>query len=299
MDKLLEREIAPRAGPLAAAPALAVQFFLIPLAVVAVLVAVYTGFQMLLADERTAQDYLVEIRSGGRERRWPAAYELSRLMGDPRTEAADPGLGPALVAAFKDSANDDPRVRQYLALAIGRLKSPPPGAAEALLGATGDPNAETVISVIWALGALGDPSVVPQLETLYASSDSGVRKVVVYALGALPGEAQRDTLYAALNDSAADVQWNSAIGLARLRDGHAAPVLRRMLNREYVAGAVTRATGPTADIDPVDEIMISGLRAVAVLKETGLREPVEALSRTDRSLSVRQAAMEALKQMGS
>src|SRR5262245_4195156 len=105
MDKLLEREIAPRAGPLAAGTGLAVQFCLIPLAVVAVLVAVYTGFQMLLADERTAQDYLIEIRSGGRERRWPAAYELSRLMADPRTEAADPTLGPALVQAFRESTN--------------------------------------------------------------------------------------------------------------------------------------------------------------------------------------------------
>ena len=40
MDKLVERETAPR-NPLVAAPALAVQFFLIPLAVVGVTVMVY------------------------------------------------------------------------------------------------------------------------------------------------------------------------------------------------------------------------------------------------------------------
>ena len=48
MDKLDEREPATR-SPLAAAPALAVQFFLIPLTVVAVTVGVYIGFRSLLA----------------------------------------------------------------------------------------------------------------------------------------------------------------------------------------------------------------------------------------------------------
>ena len=47
MDKLVERESATR-NPLIAAPALAVQFFLIPLAVVGVTVLVYLGFRSLL-----------------------------------------------------------------------------------------------------------------------------------------------------------------------------------------------------------------------------------------------------------
>src|SRR5437763_5955043 len=82
MEKLIERETATR-NPLAAAPALAVQFFLIPLAVVGVTVLAYVGFRSLLTDDRTAKDYLVEVRNGGSDRRWPAAYELSRLMADP------------------------------------------------------------------------------------------------------------------------------------------------------------------------------------------------------------------------
>src|SRR3954464_13802968 len=86
MDKLDERESATR-NPLTAAPALAVQFFLIPLAVVAVTVMVYVGFRSLISDDRGAHDYLTEIRTGGSTRRWPAAYELSRLMADPKVRA--------------------------------------------------------------------------------------------------------------------------------------------------------------------------------------------------------------------
>src|SRR6266404_4066544 len=124
MEKLIERETATR-NPLVAAPALAVQFFLIPLAVVAITVGVYVGFRSLLADSRSPEQYLAEVRNGGSDRRWPAAYELSRLMADPKVRA-DRTLAPELVKAFQAAKDDDPRVRQYLALAIGRLDPPLP-----------------------------------------------------------------------------------------------------------------------------------------------------------------------------
>src|SRR3954467_8122726 len=104
MDKLDERETATR-SPLTAAPALAVQFFLIPLTVVAVAVAVYVGFRSLLADDRSPKDYLPEIQNGGSDRRGPAAYKLSRLMSDPKVRA-DKTLAPALVKAFRAAQND-------------------------------------------------------------------------------------------------------------------------------------------------------------------------------------------------
>src|SRR5438132_7105 len=234
MDKLIEREDATR-NPLAATPALAVQFFLIPLAVVAVAVAVYVGFRSLVADDRSPQDYLTEIRTGGTNRRWPAAYELSRLMADPKVRA-DKSLAPALVKAFQES-KDDPQVRRYLALAIGRLDPPLPAAAVAdLTHALDDPDSETRISVIWALGSSGDPAVVPRLIPLYTAQDAdgGIRKMVVYALGALPGDAQNATLRTALQDSAADVRWNAAVALARHGNHEGVPVLRQMLDRQYV-----------------------------------------------------------------
>ncbi len=296
MEKLVERDAAPRTPSLATAPALAVQFFLIPLAVVAVAVSMYAGFRMLLADERSAEDYLNDIRAGGRERRWPAAYELSRLMADPRVQA-DRSLGPALVKAFKDSAGDDPRVRRYLALAIGRLKSAPPDAVPMLVQALDDADSETRISAVWALGSLGDPGVIPRLQRVYEQAqDAGVRKVVVYALGALPGETQCTTLCAALNDSAVDVQWNAALALARHGSHDGVLVLGWMLDRGYVERNVTRAPDTNADESPVDQVMISALRAAGALGDPRLRDPILTLSRDDPSLRVRQAALDALKQ---
>jgi hypothetical protein len=298
MDKLIEREDAPR-NSLATAPALAVQFFLIPLVVVAITGSVYIGFRSLLADDRNAQDYLAEIRNGGSSRRWPAAYELSRLMADPKVRA-DKSLAPALVKAFQESAGDQ-QVRRYLALAIGRLDPPLPSEAVAgLTHALDDPDSETRISVIWALGSSGDEAVVSKLVPLYTAqdADAGIRKMVVYALGALPGEGQVTTLRTALQDGVADVRWNAAVALARHGSHEGVVVLKQMLDRQYVEQAVKRDVRMDEDQDPVADVMISGLRAAAALKDDTLRSAVTNLSQQDKSLKVRQAAIEALKVMG-
>jgi hypothetical protein len=296
MQKLGEREPARTDGPLAVAPSLTVQFFLIPLAVVAVVMAIYGGFRLMVADERSPEEYLSEIRTGGRDRRWPAAYELARIMGEQDTEVKFPDLGPALVRAFVNSEGDDPRVRRYLALAIGRLESPPAETMAALTSALDDPDSEILISVIWALAALGEEAVVPHVVGMFGSQDPGVRKMAVYALGVLPADRSHSTLRAALDDPVPDVQWNAAVSLARHGDGRGVAVLRRMLDRAYVNGVVTPSD---TLVDPASDVMISGLRAVAALGPISagknLRGPVAALAEADQSLKVRQAAMETLE----
>lgn len=296
MQKLGERDPARPVSPLAAAPSLAVQFFLIPLTVVVVVVAIYGGFRMMVADERTPQEYLNDVRSGGRDRRWPAAYELARLMGEPGVQADNPELAPALLQAFEDSEADDPRIRRYLAMAIGRLESPPPATLSTLTAALDEPDTETLISVLWALASLGDETVVSEIVKLYQATDPGVRKMVVYALGVLPDDGTHTTLRAALTDPVPDVQWNAAVGLARHGDARGLTVLRRMLDREYVSGQVT----PSETLaDPTSDVMISGLRAVAALGsdsiEANLRQLVDTLADSDESLKVRQAAMETIE----
>src|SRR5439155_18392274 len=120
-------------------PALAVQFFLIPLAVVGITVGVYVGFRSLLADDRRPQDYLTDVRMGGMSRSWSAALDLSKQMDDPKVRG-DKALAAGLVKAFDEAKDGDPRVRKYLALAIGRVEPPlPPGTVDVLLKSLGDP----------------------------------------------------------------------------------------------------------------------------------------------------------------
>jgi HEAT repeat protein len=290
---------------------------LIPLAVVGVTVLVYVGFRSMLTNERTPAEYLAEVRYGGWSRQWPAAYELSRLMEDSQVRA-DRSLVPELVKAFDEAKDGDPRIRRYLALAIGRLEPPlPKEAIDVLMKALDEPGMrwtpdivsrlngwadidinEARIMTIWALGSSGDASVVNKLAPMYESTDAGIRKMVVYALGALPGTAQLPTLTTALKDEAPDVRWNAAVALARHDSAEGVPVLREMLDRAFVEQTVKRDVRQYEDQDPVADVMISGLRAAAALNDPTLKASVEGLSQQDRSLRVRQAALEALKTMG-
>ena len=298
MSKLVEREPAPGATSLSATPALAVQFFLIPLAVVGMVVLVYGGFRMLLTNERTPEEFLSDVQTGGRERRWPAAYELSRLMSDPDVESQYPNLGSAIVRAFENSEGDDPRVRRYLALAVGRLSNPPADATHVLVEGLDDPDTDTKISVIWALASLGDPSVTDVIASMYGSEDPGVRKMAVYALGGLRTE-DLSVLRGALDDPIPDVQWNAAVALARQGGSDGMTVLRRMLDRDYVERTVTRVARVDATLDPVSEVMISGLQAVAALRSTEMRDTVTSLIENDVSLNVREVAMRTLELLDS
>ena len=91
---------------------------------------------------------------------------------------------------------------------------------------------------------------------------------MVYALGALPGDAQIVTLRTAVSqDPDADVRWNAAVALARhgSADGVAGPPSRCSIGRTSSRpSSVSRVSMP--DQDPMAEVMISGLRAAAALK---------------------------------
>jgi HEAT repeat protein len=238
-------------------------------------------------------------------------------MDDPKVRA-DRSLAPALVSAFERAKEDDPRIRRYLALAIGRLDPPMSTEAIAALSASLDEETppanqdwvsrftgwstsdigEVRISAIWALGASGNAAVAARLQRLYTSPDAGIRKMVVYSLGALPGDTQVATLRTALQDEMPDVRWNAAVALSRHSNHEGVPVLRQMLDRQYVEQTVKRSVRQDDDEDPVADVMIGGLRAAASLKDDALKASVDSLSQHDRSMRVRQAALEALKVMG-
>ena len=59
----------------------ALRFFLLPLLVVGTAVAIFLVFNLITFDRRSPSEYLQEVRGGGPNRRWQAAFELSRSIG--------------------------------------------------------------------------------------------------------------------------------------------------------------------------------------------------------------------------
>ena len=273
-------------------PFLVLQFFIFPMAIVAVCVAVFVVFGLIAAEGKSAREYLGEVRSGGANRRWQAAFELSKVIQAKKDPALkDPRFVDELLSLFDDARKDDPRVRRYLALALGRLGDARtvPGLVRSVETSGPDADPETLIYSIWALGAIGDPRAVPQLVRFAQAEDAGLRKAAVHALGAIPSPEVKPSLVSALQDAALDVRWNAALALARRGDPAAAPVLAGMLDR----GALESAK----DLSPEqrEEALLAAVAAAASLKDARLMESVRTLAERDPSLKVRDAAASLLR----
>src|SRR5262249_12724746 len=108
--------------PRQSTPFLVLQVFLFPLSIVAVCVTVFVLFGLIASEGKGPRQYLDEVRTGSANRRWQAAFELTKVLQAHRDPALkDPRFVEEAVRTFTESAGDDPRVRRYLALALGRL----------------------------------------------------------------------------------------------------------------------------------------------------------------------------------
>ena len=170
----------PEAGEVSFARTL-LQFFVIPMLVVALGVGIFLGFAWLVSDDTTPEEHLQRIRSGGHRERRQAAFELAN-----RIQHGDPGdfvsLGPDLVEAFERATTPaDPFVRQYLALALGTLSEA--AATGALTEALTDADETVRVYAAWALGAIGGEAAVAALSEASRADDAGLRTMAVYGLG--------------------------------------------------------------------------------------------------------------------
>jgi HEAT repeat protein len=282
------------AEPPPTVPFLVLQFFVFPLAIVAVCVGVFVVFGMIAGDTKGAREYVAEVRSGGTNRRWQAAFELSKVLQAGKDKAlADPAFAKDLVRLFDETRNDDPRVRRYLALALGRLGHR--DAVPALVGAVKDEGSpdrpadpETRIYALWALGAIADPAALPVVLEQTHDQDPGIRKAAVHALGTFAGTAAVARLHEAVGDPIEDVRWNAALALARRGDATAAPVLVKMLDRKYLAMV------PSLTADQQEEVIVQAAAAAGSLTSPELKGALTALLDGDPSLRVREAARVAL-----
>ncbi len=283
-----------------------------PILVVAACVGVFLIFGWISYEPKSLSDYLLDMRTGGSSRRWHAAFELSKKLANqqgmslPDQGLADPeaarqgagalkeqdqGFVASLLELYEKSRHDDPRLRQYLILCLGYVKGP--GVKEALAESLSDTDTVVRFYAVWSLAVQQDVSLVPRLLEMLGQEDTDLRKVIVYALGVLHDPRALPSLKAALNDAEVDVQWNAALALARFGDASGCPILMKMLDRDYL-----KQMG-TAQERQIQQVMINAVRAAALLKDAQLNERLAQISKSDRNLKVRQAALETLKELKS
>ena len=262
------------------------QFVIFPLGIVAVAVGIFFLFGRLASNEQTIPEYLNEVRNGGQRERWQAAYQLSQLInaGEARKY---PDLADKVVAVYRASKDDDPRVRRYLSMVLGNLGDR--RATPVLLEALADKDVETRIYAVLALGRLRDPASVPPVLKVFEGDERDVRKAAAYALGEIGDPRAVPALAAALSDPAADVRYNAAVALARLGDSRSIGVIREMLDRSRLG----RVEGMRDD--QKEATMLAAIPALLKIAPGEAKAILTPIAESDPSLQVRSAAKEALK----
>jgi len=274
-------------------PSRVLEFFFFPLVMVAVGVGIFVLFGLITSEAKGPRDYIGLIRTGDSNRRWQAAFELSKVIGGSKERRpTDPRLVTDMVSLFEEAKADDPRVRRFLALALGRLGDARavPALLEYLAGVRRGEgtDSETHIYAIWALGAIGDAKAVPDLVALAAHDDPGLRKTAVHALRVFPAPEATAALEGALGDPVGDVRWNAAAALAHRGDRAAVPVLEQMLDREQLG------QGEAVTAEQVEGILLQAIAGAALLPDPRLDARLQSLEQDDPSLKVRAAARRGL-----
>ncbi len=255
-----------------------------PAAIVLVALGIFFLGTLALQHPKSAEQYLQELRSDNTTHRWQAAFELSRLLNQGEKIEMDSNLRSQLVQAFLDGKKDDPKIRQYLALVLGRLKEK--SAVPALSEAVTDESTDVRVYSLWALGNIEDPAGGPAALSGLSDPDMNVQIMAVGALSAMKYGPAKDNLEKLLQSDNAPLRYDSAVALARMEDKLCLPVLQEMLE-------LKTPDHPTDD--KIQSAKLAAIEGYVALPDPLLMLKVRDLSKNEPDLKVREAALDALK----
>ncbi|OGW81747.1 MAG: hypothetical protein A2Z83_02960 [Omnitrophica bacterium GWA2_52_8] len=261
--------------------------FIFPLLIAVGMAVLLCSVVLLTQEDVSPESLITEIKTGSPSKRWQKAFELSNELNQGRGLIRGPGVMKEVMAILKNREEYDPKTRAYMALALSRFESTEtaPFLREVLAQETDE---DVQISLLWALGSKKDASAVDVILPLLEKDQPDVRKMAVYVLGVLGDPAAVPAIEKLLDDKSRDVRWNSALSLARLGSRAGSAELLKMLERKHLESQ------EGLDEAKIEEIMTNAARGAALLGLEESKPVLSALAESDKSLKVRQAALEAL-----
>ena len=208
-------------------------FFVVPLIISIFAVMIFLVIRIMTSEPNSARDYLEDVKIGGTTKRWQGAFELSKLLSNPKMVPKDDMFVKEMIATFEYSSNDrDARIQQYLAIAMGATKDV--RYLQTLISAIPDAVIGVVQACAFALGNIGSAEAINSLESLLDDPEPQVRLHSVIALGKIGGSSTVPLLKRMLTDIEPNVRWDAAIGLAKQKDSSGRSILLDLLNRKYL-----------------------------------------------------------------
>jgi len=207
-------------------------FFLIPLIITIFGVMFFFMFKVLTYETSAPEDYLTDIQIGSATKRWQAAFELSKLLSNPEIVPTDEGFKNKMISIYEHSIHDNPMVRTYMALAMGRTGQQEYGPT--LMNGMNDKDKGSRLAAIKALGLLAYAPAVKGIQKFTAEKYSNAERLAAtIALGNMGDKSLIPILQKLLDDEEPNIRWDAAIALAKLEDSSGVEVIVNLLDRSY------------------------------------------------------------------
>ncbi len=261
--------------------------FIFPLVIAVGMAILLCSVILLTHEEETPESLITAIKTGSPSKRWQKAYELSNELNRNKGGIRHEGVVKEIIHILHDSAHYDSKTRGYMAIALSHFNQPE--AITALRKALNDNDKDVQFYALWSLGVLQARAAATDCLPFLKNESDELRKMAAYVLGVMENQSFIVNLKPLLNDPAADVKWNAALSLARLGDDSGLEVLLKMLEREELAGRYKMSD------EAIERVMINATKGLALIRKPESIKILESVSQNDKSLKVRQAAINALR----
>ena len=263
-------------------------FFVVPFIIAIFAVIIFLVIRLMTTEPNSARDYLEDVKIGGTTKRWQGAFELSKLLSNPKMIPKDEMFVNEMISTFEYSSNDrDKRIRQYLAIAMGATKDE--RYSSTLINAIESTDIGVVQACAFALGNIGDTNAIEPLKKILSDSDPQVRLHGVIALGKIGGQSSIDPLRKMLTDIEPNIRWDAAIGLAKQKDSSGRSILLDLLDRKYLNSF------PNVDEKEKVQVILVTISVSHFVQNQELKLKLERLMNEDLNLKIREAARIALE----
>ena len=262
-------------------------FFVVPLIISIFAVMIFLVIRIMTSEPNSARDYLEDVKIGGTTKRWQGAFELSKLLSNPKMVPKDEMFVSEMIAAFEYSSNDrDARIQQYLAIAMGATKDT--RYMKTLIEAMPNADIGVVQACAFALGNIGASEAIDPLKNLLDNSEPQVRLHAVIALGKIGGSSTIPLLQSMLSDQEPNVRWDASIALAKQKDSSGRSILLDLLDRKYLNSF------PNIDEKEKVQVMLVAISVAHFIQNQELKSRLEDINSNDNNLKIREAARIAL-----
>ena len=263
-------------------------FFLIPLMVTILGVMFFFTFKVLTYETNSPMDYLTDVQYGAATKRWQSAFELSKLLSNPDLSSLNEGFHARMISVYEKAIHDDPSVRMYLALAMGRTKNLIYG--KTLINGLEDKDEASRVAAIKALGNIGYKPSIKQLIGFTNKHNSVQERLsATIALGNMKDDSVIPRLVYLLNDDEPNVRWDSAIALAKLENDSGAKIIEKLLDRMYY--------DQFREVDSDEEVqaILIAIQASNKIPSEKFVDNLLKLATFDHNMEIRDSAIKSLK----